>query len=332
MCKAAAPSATACNPLLGHATTYCNAGVHNPFKGLASFVGTSEYTASTVSRNTILTPYPQFTGLTEYMLNTGRTWYNSLQSLYTIRMSNGINLNVNYTFSKNEARTGYLDPQNDVMQQGLVQYDRPHRFVTSMVAQLPFGRGHRWLNSGNGFLSRLVSGWEQTIMFQIQSGQPWALPSNVLYIKNADLPHGWAGSKIQVIKPCVAQQNDDGSIVMEGFSKDYGCTSYNFLIVNQTYNPRYTPYYDGSVRYQTIKMADISLNKMTQINERLRFQFRAECFNIANSFFVSQFSNGTQAIDNVPTDPNFGALYKSTVSATLSNYPRQIQLGFKLLW
>ena len=60
------------------------------------------------------------------------------------------------------------------------------------------------------------------------------------------------GSKIQVIKPCVAQQNDDGSIVMEGFSKDYGCTTYNFLIVNQTYNPRYTPYYDGSVRYQTI--------------------------------------------------------------------------------
>lgn len=201
-----------------------------------------------------------------------------------------------------------------------------------MVAQLPLGRGHRFLNSSNKFVSRLVSGWEQTIMFQVQSGQPWALPSNVLYLQNADLPHGWAGSKIQAIKPCVAQQNDDGSIVMEGFSKDYGCTSYNFLIVNQTYNPRYTPYYDGSVRYQTIKMTDISLNKMTQINERLRFQFRAECFNVANSFFVSQFSNGTQSIDNVASDPNFGALYKSTVSATLSNYPRQIQLGFKLLW
>jgi hypothetical protein len=322
----------ACNPLLGHATTYCNAGVTNPFRNLAPFIGTGDYTSTTVSRNTILTPYPQFTGLTEYMLNTGRSWYNALQALYTMRMHNGINLNVNYTFSKNEARTGYLDPQNDVMQQGLVQYDRPNRFVTSMVWQLPFGKGHRWMNSSNRFMSRVFSGWEQTIMFQIQSGQPWALPSNVLYVQNADLQHGWSGSKIQVIKPCVAQQNDDGSIVMEGFSKDYGCTTYNFLIVNQTYNPRYTPYYDGQVRYQTIKMADVSLNKVTQINERLRFQIRAECFNIANSFFVSQFSTGTQAIDNVATDPTFGALYKSTVSATLSNYPRQIQLGFKLLW
>jgi hypothetical protein len=321
-----------CDPLLGHSTSYCNAGVNNPFKGLAPFIGTNWYTANTVSRNTILTPFPQFTGLTEYMLNTGRSWYNSLQTVYNVRMRNGINLNVNYTFNKNEARTGYLDPQNDVMQQGLVQYDRPHRFVASMVAQLPFGRGHRWLNSHNRFISRLVSGWEQTIMFQAQSGQPWALPSNVVYLKNADLPHGWSGSKIQVIKPCVAQQNDDFSIVMEGFSKDYGCTSYNFLIVNTTYNPRYTTYYDGRVRYQPVKMADISLNKMTQINERFRFQFRAEAFNIANSFFVSQFSNGTQSIDNVPSDPNFGALYKSTVSAGLSNYPRQIQLGFKLLW
>jgi hypothetical protein len=321
-----------CNPLLGHSTTYCNAGVNNPFKGLAPFIGTSWYTAGTISRNQILTPYPQFTGLTEYMLNTGRSWYNSLQSLYTVRMHNGISLNVNYTFSKNEARTGYLDPQNDVMQQGLVQYDRPHRFVASMVAQLPFGKGHRWLNSGNGFISRLVGGWEQTIMFNVMSGQPWALPSNVLYVQNADLPHGWSGSKIQVIKPCVAQQNDDGSIVMEGFSKDYGCTTYNFLIVNQTYNPRYTPYYDGSVRYQTIKMADVSLNKVTQINETFRFQIRAEVFNIANSFFVTQFSSGTQAIDNVPSDANFGVLYKSTVSAPQSNYPRQIQLGFKLLW
>ena len=320
-----------CDPLLGHSVSFCNAGVTNPFKGLAPFVGTNDYTANTISRNSILTPFPQFTGLTEYMLNTGRSWYNSLQSLYTWRFS-GLNLNVNYTFSKNEARTGYLDPVNDVMQQGIVQYDRPHRFVASMVIQLPFGRGHRWLNTSNRFLSRLVSGWEQTIMFQVQSGQPWALPSNVLYVQNAALPHGWGGSKIQVIKPCVAQQNDDGSIVMEGFSKDYGCTTYNFLIVNQTYNPRYTVYYDPRVRYQPIAMADISLNKMTQITERLKFQFRAEAFNIANSFFVSQFSSGTQAIDNVPTDPNFGALYKATVSAPLSNYPRQIQLGFKFIF
>ncbi len=321
-----------CNPLLGHTPTFCNAGVTNPFKGLPSFVGTSDYTANTVSRNQILRPYPQFTGLTEYMLNTGKTWYNSLQSLYTVRLRNGINLNVNYTFSKNEQRTGYLDPQNDIMQQGLVQYDRPHRFVASMVTQLPFGRGRRWLNGSRGFLNRLVSGWEQTLIFNVMSGQPWALPGNALYVQNAVLPHGWGGEKIQVIKPCVEQSNDDLSFTMLGFSKDYGCTQPNWIIYNSTYNPRYTPYYDPRVRYETIRMADISLNKMTQINERFRMQFRAEAFNVANSFFVEQFSSGTQTINNTVNDANFGVLYKSTVSAPQSNYPRQIQLGFKFIW
>jgi hypothetical protein len=322
----------ACNPLLGHSVSYCNAGVTNPFRNLPSFVGTSWYTATTVSRNTILTPYPQYTGLTEYMLNTGKSWYNSLQSLYTMRLRNNINLNVNYTFSKTEARTGYLDPQNDIMQQGIVQYDRPHRFVASVIYDLPIGRGQRWLNPRNGFLSRLATGWKQTVMFQAQSGQPWALPSNVLYVQNAVLPHDWNGSRIQVLKPCVAQQLDTGQINMLGYSKDDGCTSYNFLIVNTTYNPRYTPYYDPRVRYQPVRSADVSILKVTPINERMRTEFRAEIFNVTNSFFVSQFSNGTQSINNNPTDPSFGALYRSNVSAPLSNYPRQIQLGFKFVY
>jgi len=213
-----------------------------------------------------------------------------------------------------------------------VQYDRPHRFVASVIYDLPIGRGHQWLNSKNGFLNRLATGWKQTVMFQAQSGQPWALPANVLYVQNAALQHDWNGSRIQVLKPCVAQQLDTGQINMLGYSKDYGCTSYNFLIVNTTYNPRYTPSYDPRVRYQPVRSADVSILKVTPINERMRTEFRVEIFNITNSFFVSQFSNGTQSINNNATDPSFGALYRSNVSAPLSNYPRQIQLGFKFIY
>ena len=101
---------------------------------------------------------------------------------------------------------------------------------------------------------------------------------------------------------------------------------------NTTYNPRYTPNYDPRIRYQTVRMADVSLNKKTQLTERFAVQFRAEAFNIANSFFVTQGSSGTQLINNTADNANFGTLYKSTVSATGSNYPRQLQLGIKLLW
>jgi hypothetical protein len=322
----------ACNPLLGRTVTYCNAGIANPFRNLEAFNGTSWYTAATISRNQILRPFPQFSGLTEMMLNTGRSWYNSLQSLYTMRVRNSINLNVNYTFAKNLQRSGYLDPQNDVMQQGVTQYDRPHRFVASMIGQLPFGKGRRWLNGAHGWTGRLVSGWETTFLLNMMSGMPWALPSNAMYLKDARLPHGWDQEKIQVIKPCTARWNDDGTVAMLGFSQDFGCKEANWLMYNTTYNPRYTQYYEPRIRYQTMRLADVSLNKMTQLSEKLRVQFRFEVFNVANSFFVLQGGSGTQTINNVPDNAAFGILYKSTVSAPQSNYPRQMQLGFKLLW
>ncbi|MBI4905635.1 MAG: TonB-dependent receptor [Acidobacteria bacterium] len=315
-----------CNWILGGNPSYCDAGIPNPFRGLDAFLGTNMYTQTTISRNQLLRPFPQFSTFNAYMLNTGKTWYNSLQSLFTIRMRNGINLNMNYTFAKNLVRTGYLDAQNDVMQQGVTQYDRPHRFVTSMISQLPFGRGKRWLNTRHPIWSRFISGWENTLIFNIQSGMPWALPGNVMYLKDARVPFGWGQEKVQAIKPCVVRWNTNNTLTTLNPGIDFGCTETNWLIV-PNYNPRYTPNYEQRLRLQTVRMADVSLNKMTQVTERFRLQFRMEVFNVANSFFVT-----TAMFNNTADSANFGILYKSTVSAPQSNYPRQMQMGIKLLW
>ena len=104
------------------------------------------------------------------------------------------------------------------------------------------------------------------------------------------------------------------------------CTQANWLIV-PSYNPRYTEYYDGSVRLQTVRLMDASMNKMTRIGERYSVQFRMECFNVMNSFFIN-----TLQFNNDPTSANFGSINKAAVSAPQSNYPRQIQLGIKFLW
>ncbi len=113
---------------------------------------------------------------------------------------------------------------------------------------------------------------------------------------------------------------------MQQFSQDYGCTEANWLEVPR-YNPRYEPDYDGRIRLESVRMADVSLNKMTRINERLSAQIRLECFNVANSFFVvsQQFNNNVESVQ-------FGSLIKAAVSAPNSNYPRQMQLGMKLMW
>jgi hypothetical protein len=124
----------------------------------------------------------------------------------------------------------------------------------------------------------------------------------------------------------VLNWDNTNKITWEQYSIDYGCNQANWMIV-PSYNPRYTPYYDGRVRLQTVRLMDASLNKMTRINERYNLQFRLECFNVMNSFFIN-----TAQFNSDPTNPNFGSIIKATVSAPQSNYPRQIQLGVKFLW
>src|SRR5204862_5809861 len=102
-----------------------------------------------------------------------------------------------------------------------------------------------------------------------------------IYLKDAKLRYDWTGEVVQAVKPCVLRWNENNSLTMQPFSVDYGCTDANWLETPR-YNPRYGPDYDGRARLQTVKMADVSVNKMTRINERLSAQLRLECFNIAN--------------------------------------------------
>jgi hypothetical protein len=158
------------------------------------------------------------------------------------------------------------------------------------------------------------------------SGMPWTLPSTVMYLKDARVPMAWDNERIRAVKPCVNRWNSDNTVTTLPSARDYGCTEPNWLIV-PAYNPRYTPNYDPRIRLQTVKMADVSLNKTTRITEHFRVQLRIEAFNVANSFFI------TTAMFNATADSaDFGTLFKSTVSAPQSNYPRQLQLGLKLLW
>ena len=117
---------------------YCQQSVPNPFQGLAPFIGTSMYTASTISLQQMERPFPQFTGGTEYGLSTGHVWYNSMQINYNYRVANGLTVLANYTLSKQNEKWGYLNyyQQPTQYQEGLYYADRPHFIKLTIVYQL----------------------------------------------------------------------------------------------------------------------------------------------------------------------------------------------------
>ena len=67
--------------------------------------------------------------------------------------------------------------------------------------------------------------------------------------------------------------------------------------------------------------ADISINKMVQVTERLRVQFRAEAFDALNRFKVFPVRYNTNPLD------------AGTSSGNMRDSPPQsVQLGLKVLW
>jgi hypothetical protein len=133
---------------------------------------------------------------------------------------------------------------------------------------------------------------------------------------------------IQGVRPCVGQIAADGTISMLKTSSQWGCAAgdYNFLIL-PNYAPGMLNSYDGQLRNPTAPQVSMSLNKTTVIHERFRLQFRAEAFNVTNTYDYYGAN-----WDNNPNSSGFGTIAKAAVAATQSGFPRQVQLALKLLF
>jgi len=320
-----------CNLLEGGSPAYCNAKLPNPFYQQPAFLGTSFYTSPTLSRFQLARPFPQFSGdLLRQGINDGATWYNSLQINYNVRWRKSLNLLADYTFSKCMERWGYNDPYRGIMQQGPYFNDRPHALKLTTVYQLPFGRG-RWIGGHvNGLFDQLIGGWQLSAFLGAQSGEPADLPGNVRILRDPKLTPNWHSTQVYGMRPCVLRMDDSGNITPQPYSLTYGCgtdfSTYNFMIL-PSYAPRETPFRSGQIRmYNTFTM-DASLNKTFALTERFRLQLRGEAFNVLNhyAFPLARFNSN-------PNDANFGSLFPGRISTVDSGFPRQLQLGAKLLW
>jgi hypothetical protein len=131
-------------------------------------------------------PFPNF-GRIQLVDNGGNGNYNSLGVKLTKRYSNGLTLLGSYTWAKSiDTATAIrnqggdtLFPQNSYCRQcerARSSHDTRHRFVTSGLWDLPFGRGRRY-EIDNAIANGFLGGWQLGSIITLQTGFPITVTS-----------------------------------------------------------------------------------------------------------------------------------------------------------
>jgi hypothetical protein len=162
-----------------------DAGVVNRTNAAGRVIGVTQVRQfSIVSGTSVQNPFAEIDTKT----SGGSDSYNALQMTLSRRISNGLTLNSQYTFSKsfgntsgsNEARTaaepfgGAVRPSGDYnnyeADRGYNNFDVRHTFNLSAVYDLPIGKGKQFDMGriGNGILG----GWEVGTIMNMRSGVP----------------------------------------------------------------------------------------------------------------------------------------------------------------
>ncbi len=258
-------------------------------------------------------PWPQWSNVF-WRDAVGTSNYHGFSLRIERRFSQGLSFLTSWTISKSidlgappsTSGVGEADvqnPRNLRAERGLSEFDARHRFVTSFVYELPWGRGRRWLSAVHPILDHVLGGWQVTGILTLQSGRPFTV------ITTRDISNtGGANRPFVVGDPRVKKPTPDRWFNTDAFSDvlppgvfAYGNAGRNILIA------------DG------INNLDLGLFKNFRLGEERRLQFRAEFFNVANhaNFGIPDRNRASSA---------FGRVDATT---TLN---RQIQFGLKLIF
>jgi hypothetical protein len=152
--------------------------VPNPFQGLLP--GTT-LNASTIARGQLLTAFPQYpiSGLTLQDVDNGSLSYNSLNARIQRRLTHGLSILANYTWSKNIEQDSRLNDSDIKYEKHVSTFDYPQKLIIASTYTLPFSA-----TGGNGFSGHLLhgalGGWAVSGIYLLQSGAPLGF-GNLIY-------------------------------------------------------------------------------------------------------------------------------------------------------
>jgi hypothetical protein len=304
-------------------------GVSIPYAGWAEQMTGCEPTVAHA-----LLPYPQYCGNIQGMNeNVGSSTYHSLQFKAEKRFTGGMSLLASYTWSKllttgtentqASATTwsgvqGVISPYELNRVKALASDDIPQVLSTTFVYELPFGRGKRFLSGAGGLLSKAVGDWTLSTIFRASSGLPLYFRSSHCNVPG-EFRMGCIPGLLSGQSPFLTSKS--------GFDPNSGP-----LFNVDAFEPvsAFSFYAGSGSRVTTFRgygfhNQSLALIKDIFLTERLRFQIRAEMFNIWNwHTFTNSGEWGGLAFNNDIASPDFGVW-----NGSVSN-PRNIQIGARL--
>jgi hypothetical protein len=303
--------------------------VNNPFQGLFSGPGAifnepeSRYGDAQLPLLNLLRPYPQFDGSFQGMARLiAQSWYNALQVVFQKRAGHYINLEGNYTWSKNtdNSSTGFNafvgtlnngNPQeldNLKAEWSVSANDATNRFVLAAVLQLPIGRGTLIGAHMNRALDTIVGGWQLTTLTSFQTGQPLDI-----FMSNNRIADG--NQRPDII--CPAHQSLTTGISIHA-AAEYGLpyTNANCFADPGDQQAGNAPRYLSQFRSDSIHNFDVSLERIYKFGDRTHLELHGECLNCTNTERFGLPDNGVG-------NSTFGII-SSTAGGAL---PRNMQVG-----
>jgi hypothetical protein len=263
--------------------------------------------APRLSRAQLLRPFPQFTDVIPLFPSGSTTSYDALQISWNKRMSAGLLIAGSYAYSKAmETGENHQNSYDIEASNAIASYDIPHRFVTSVLYELPFGRGRRVGSTWHTAVDGVLGGWQINGIITVQSGSPLSISaSNTAGIFGALTRPNWNGNDPVLDGRRLERLNRwfDTSV----FSQP---TAFTFGNLGATV---------GSLRADNVRNLDLSLFKHFTLAGRTRLQARVEAF---NAFNRAQFSGPNTSV----TSNSIG------IVSSQANTPRQMQFGVKMLW
>lgn len=116
--------------------------------------------------------------------NSGSSWYDAFTLEVRRRMSAGLLLQANYTFSKsltdlygstNTNNINFDTLRNPSLNKTNSPFDIRHAFKLNYIYELPFGRGKMFAGGAPGWLDKIIGGWETHGAIRVQSGSAFNL-------------------------------------------------------------------------------------------------------------------------------------------------------------